>query len=111
MATNILSVLGVDSLALRGYQTEYNRFSRFFKSEAEAMQAITTGDYVPVPGGLNLVIIGGLGIMLVLDLQNLLVWLSWLLLATKLTAISTSMVLTTTFNSTPLLVVQKLFLT
>ena len=36
MATNILSVLGVDSLALRGYQTEYNRFSRFFKSEQEA---------------------------------------------------------------------------
>ena len=71
MATNILSVLGVDSLALRGYQTEYNRFSRFFKNEAEAMQAITTGDYVPVPGISNLVIIGGLGIMLwSFDLQN-----------------------------------------
>jgi len=55
MATNILSVLGVDSLALRGYQTEYNRFSRFFKNEAEAVQAVTTGDYVPVPGISNLV--------------------------------------------------------
>ncbi len=71
MATNILSVLGVDSLALRGYQTEYNRFSRFFKNEAEAVQAIATGDYVPVPGISNLVIIGGLGIMLwSFDLQN-----------------------------------------
>jgi|TARA_E500000331_G_scaffold351987_1_gene399700 hypothetical protein len=71
MATNILSVLGVDSLALRGYQTEYNRFSRFFKNEAEAVQAVTTGDYVPVPGISNLVIIGGLGIMLwSFDLQN-----------------------------------------
>ena len=71
MATNILSVLGVDSLALRGYQTEYNRFSRFFKNEAEAMQAITSGDYIPVPGISNLVIIGGLGIMLwSFDLQN-----------------------------------------
>ena len=71
MATNILSVLGVDSLALRGYQTEYNRFSRFFKSEAEAVQAVAEGDYVPVPGISNLVIIGGLGIMLwSFDLQN-----------------------------------------
>ena len=71
MATNILSVLGVDSLALRGYQTEYNRFSRFFKNESEAVQAVTTGDYVPVPGISNLVIIGGLGIMLwSFDLQN-----------------------------------------
>jgi hypothetical protein len=71
MATNILSVLGVDSLALRGYQTEYNRFSRFFKSEEEAVQAINTGDYIPVPGISNLVIIGGLGIMLwSFDLQN-----------------------------------------
>ena len=71
MATNILSVLGVDSLALRGYQTEYNRFSRFFKSEAEAVQAVADGDYVPVPGISNLVIIGGLGIMLwSFDLQN-----------------------------------------
>ena len=71
MATNILSVLGVDSLALRGYQTEYNRFSRFFKNEQEAVQAVTDGDYVPVPGISNLVIIGGLGIMLwSFDLQN-----------------------------------------
>jgi len=60
---NVLDVLGVDSLALRGKGPEFNTFSRFFKTKEEALEAVADGDYVPTPGVNNAVLILGVGIM------------------------------------------------
>lgn len=62
MTTNIIDVLGINTLALRGKGTEFNRFSRFFQSVADAQEAVATGDYVPTPGMTNAVLILGIGI-------------------------------------------------
>ena len=71
MANNIIDILGVNTLALRGLGTEFNKFSRFFKSVAEAQQAVATGDYVPTPGQQNAVLVLGVGIMVYsFDLQD-----------------------------------------
>ena len=64
MTQNIIDVLGCNTLALRGIGTEFNRFSRFFKSRDEALQAVAIKDYVPMPGVNNAVLIMGMGIAL-----------------------------------------------
>ncbi len=60
---NIISTLGVDTLSLRGAGTEFNSFSRFFKSKDEALASVANGDYVPTPGVTNAVLMLGHGIM------------------------------------------------
>lgn len=71
MPTNILGVLGVDTLALRGRGVEYNKFSRFFRSRADALASVQEGDYVPTPGLTNAVLMLGEGIMVwSFDLQD-----------------------------------------
>ena len=61
---NIIETLGVDELALRGKGVEFNKFSRMFKSKAEALEAVAAGDYTPTPGQANAVIVLGQGIMI-----------------------------------------------
>ncbi len=51
--------LAVDKLSLRGLGNQFNSFERLFQSKDDAVQAVATGDYVPVPGRLNSVLIGG----------------------------------------------------
>lgn len=51
--------LAVDKLSLRGLGNQFNSFERLFQSKDDAIQAVWTGDYVPVPGRLNSVLIGG----------------------------------------------------
>ena len=62
MTSNIIDILGVNTLALRGLGTEFNKFSRFFSSKDDAIEAVQTGDYVPTPGQANAVLILGIGI-------------------------------------------------
>jgi len=62
MTTNIIDVLGINTLALRGKGTEFNRFSRFFQSLTDAQESVASGDYVPTPGLTNAVLILGIGI-------------------------------------------------
>lgn len=62
MTTNIIDVLGINTLALRGKGTEFNRFSRFFQSIDDARESVSTGDYIPTPGLTNAVLIMGIGI-------------------------------------------------
>ena len=71
MTTNIIDVLGLNTLALRGKGTEFNKFSRFFSSKDDAIEAVTTGDYIPTPGQFNAVLILGIGIAIYsFDLQD-----------------------------------------
>ena len=51
--------LAVDKLSLRGLGSQFNSFERLFQSKADALEAVATGDYIPVPGRLNSVLIGG----------------------------------------------------
>ena len=51
--------LAVDKLSLRGLGNQFNSFERLFQSKDDAIQAVLTGDYVPVAGRLNSVLIGG----------------------------------------------------
>ena len=62
MTQNIIDILGINTLALRGKGTEFNRFSRFFQSVEDARESVSTGDYVPTPGLTNAVLILGIGI-------------------------------------------------
>lgn len=62
MSQNITDILGVNTLALRGKGTEFNKFSRFFSSKEDALEAVATTDYVPTPGQFNAVLILGIGI-------------------------------------------------
>jgi hypothetical protein len=62
MSQNIIDILGVNTLALRGKGTEFNRFSRFFQSKDDALESVATTDYVPTPGVFNAVLILGIGI-------------------------------------------------
>lgn len=62
MTTNIIDVLGINTLALRGKGTEFNRFSRFFQSITDAQESVASGDYIPTPGMTNAVLILGIGI-------------------------------------------------
>jgi len=48
-----INTLGVDHLSLRGTGDEYNRFSRYFKTRAEAEAALASGDWTPVAGVAN----------------------------------------------------------
>ena len=61
---NTIDTLAVNELALRGKGLEFNKFSRMFKSKADALASIGSGDYVPTPGQTNAVIILGEGIMI-----------------------------------------------
>ena len=61
---NVLDTLAVNTLALRGKGVEFNKFSRMFKTKQEALDSVTSGDYVPTPGVTNAVIILGEGIMI-----------------------------------------------
>ena len=71
MAQNIIDILGVNTLALRGKGTEFNKFSRFFSSKDDALEAVATTDYVPTPGQFNAVLILGIGIAVwSFDLQD-----------------------------------------
>ncbi len=56
---NTINKLQINSLSLRGLGNEFNSFERNFKSKDDALQAVATGDYVPTPGKLNTVLIGG----------------------------------------------------
>jgi len=60
---NVLNVLGVNQLSLRGAGEEFNSFSRFFKSKDEALSSVANGDYSPTAGVVNAVLILGKGIM------------------------------------------------
>lgn len=62
MTQNIIDVLGINTLALRGRGTEFNRFSRFFTSLEDARLAVATNDYKPTPGLTNAVLVLGVGI-------------------------------------------------
>ena len=67
----ILDTLAVNSLSLRGSGNEFNKFSRFFKTLEEAQQSVANGDYNPVEGVTNAVLILGAGIMIYsFDLQD-----------------------------------------
>ena len=71
MAQNIIDILGVNTLALRGKGTEFNRFSRFFSSKEDALESVASTDYVPTPGQFNAVLILGIGIAVYsFDLQD-----------------------------------------
>ena len=48
-----INTLGVENLSLRGTGDEYNRFSRFFRTRAEAEAALASGDWTPVAGVAN----------------------------------------------------------
>ena len=71
MAQNIIDILGVNTLALRGKGTEFNKFSRFFSSKEDALESVASTDYVPTPGQFNAVLILGIGIAVwSFDLQD-----------------------------------------
>ena len=57
--SSIIQNLAVDKLSLRGLGNQFNSFERLFQSKADALQAVATGDYVPIAGRLNSVLIGG----------------------------------------------------
>jgi hypothetical protein len=61
MAT--IDTLAVNELSFRGKGNEFNKFSRLFKSLQDARDSLASGDYNPVEGQLNLVIVAGEGIM------------------------------------------------
>jgi hypothetical protein len=61
MAT--IETLAVNELSFRGKGNEFNKFSRLFKSLQDARDSLASGDYDPVEGQLNLVIVAGEGIM------------------------------------------------
>jgi len=56
---SVIDNLAVDKLSIRGLGNQFNSFERLFQSRADALQAVATGDYVPTPGRLNSVLIGG----------------------------------------------------
>lgn len=62
MAT--IQTLAIDQLKLRGKGNEFNGFGRMFKSKAEANEAVASGDYNPVEGQQNAVLVLSEGIMI-----------------------------------------------
>lgn len=56
---NILDILGVNKLKLRGKGNEFNGFDRFFRNKQDAEESQSTNDYQPIPGDLNGVLIAG----------------------------------------------------
>jgi hypothetical protein len=62
MAT--LQTLAIDKLMLRGKGNEFNGFGRMFKSKQEAVEAVLSGDYDPVEGQVNAVLVLSEGIMI-----------------------------------------------
>ena len=59
----VLDNLAVNTLSLRGAGNEFNKFSRFFKTLEEARASVANGDYNPVEGVTNAVLVLGAGIM------------------------------------------------
>ena len=62
MAT--LQTLAIDKLMLRGKGNEFNGFGRMFKSKQEANEAVASGDYDPIEGQVNAVLVLSEGIMI-----------------------------------------------
>lgn len=62
MAT--LQTLAIDKLMLRGKGNEFNGFGRMFKSKQEAVEAVASGDYDPIEGQVNAVLVLSEGIMI-----------------------------------------------
>lgn len=62
MAT--LQTLAIDKLMLRGKGNEFNGFGRMFKSKQDAVDSVTSGDYNPVEGQVNAVLVLSEGIMI-----------------------------------------------
>ena len=60
----VINTLAADILALRGYDAEYHRLSRFFRTRTEAENALTDGTWEPVDGVLNVCITGDEGLLL-----------------------------------------------
>ena len=60
----VINTLAADVLALRGYDSEYHRISRFFRTKAEVEAAINDGTWVPHDGVLNAIIVGDQGLMI-----------------------------------------------
>ena len=60
----VINTLAADILALRGYDAEYHRLSRFFRTRTEAESALTDGTWEPVDGVLNVCITGDEGLLL-----------------------------------------------
>ena len=56
---SVIETLAVDALSLRGLGEQFNSFERLFRSKADALTALATGDYIPTPGRLNSVLIAG----------------------------------------------------
>lgn len=61
---SVLQNLAVSTLSLRGKGNNFNKFSRFFTSLDEARASVDEGDYVPVAGVNNAVLVLGQGIMI-----------------------------------------------
>ena len=60
----ILDTVGTKELRLKGLGSNFHSFSRIFKSKEDAVTAVSTGDYVPVEGQVQLVFILGHGAMM-----------------------------------------------
>ena len=60
----VINTLAADVLALRGYDSEYHRISRFFRTRLEVENAIADGTWVPDAGVLNACIVGDQGLMI-----------------------------------------------
>jgi len=59
----IVNTLAADVLSLRGYDSEYHRFSRFFRTRTEAENALIDGAWVPGPGIVNACVTADEGIL------------------------------------------------
>lgn len=67
----VINALAVNELKLRGKDEEFNSIGRLFNSKQEALESVQTGDYSPIPGVTNAVVIIGMGIAIYsFDLQD-----------------------------------------
>ena len=60
----ILKEVAAEELRLKGLGIEFHSFSRIFKSKNEALEAVSTEDFVPVQGDVQLVFVVGYGAMM-----------------------------------------------
>ena len=60
----VIDKLAVNSLSLRGKGQEFNTLSRFFRSKEDALEAVQSGDYSPIAGLVNAVLVQSEGIMI-----------------------------------------------
>jgi len=63
MSTPVIQKLNINELGFRGKGLVYNNLGRFFSTKPEALAAVNEGDYQPVPGIINAVLVLGVGIM------------------------------------------------